>query len=403
MPPIVEVNGYDESGIIGKNLRFVRVAMTVENSLRPFVYNLLHFRSVSATKRFLEGMPDTIKKDYVRMVLTDPAITTTQYSFSTDHQIDILRKFTLLEEKSLFYQRTQIVDNIRRGTYDYEVLKNIAQYIKRYERVPFWMESFIKSYAFRMIVEDLINTSKVVADRRNDDYKAISYVDGGFPFVFWWREFLEAQSPTSRFSLQKTPIYGVTKGDEYYPTTSMAGNIAFITSTTPGMVYPHNIIELPRMDSAEVNGFYNTFSQTTSIPTFHKRVLFVGSLSRDFQYLLPFILHLGSEYRFVYEPFRLHWKMEGSLRSFYRTFGKYPENDLVITGAIRTEQHQDIYRECCAQDLDCQDAGQMLDIFDDLLNKIEEQSQASNLSVPQRRKISQSIIVAKQQARASLQ
>ena len=101
--------GYDETGIIGRNLRFVRVGMDINDSLRPFMYNLLHFRSVSATKRFLGGISDSIKIDYVKKAMNDPAISVTQYSFSTDHQIDILRKFTLLEEKNLFLKRGDIL------------------------------------------------------------------------------------------------------------------------------------------------------------------------------------------------------------------------------------------------------------------------------------------------------
>jgi len=69
MPPTIEVNGYDETGIIGRNLRFVRVGMDITDSLRPFVYNLLHFRSVSATKRFLGGISDSIKIDYVKKAM----------------------------------------------------------------------------------------------------------------------------------------------------------------------------------------------------------------------------------------------------------------------------------------------------------------------------------------------
>jgi hypothetical protein len=377
--------------------------MTAENSLRPFVYNLLHFRSVSATKRFLNGISDSIKIDYVKKAMTDPTISITQYSFSTDHQIDVLRQFTLLEEKTLFERRHDVVSNLLSGKYDRHVLEDLSSYMKRYERAPYWMESFMKSYGFRMIVEDLEHTSRVISDRSIDDYMVVSYVDGGFPFVFWWRDFLGLQTPNSRFSPKKTPIYGVTKGDEYYPTTSMAGNIAYITSTTPGMVYPHNIIELPRMRTNQLNDFYNLFSQTTSIPTFHKRVLFVGSLSRDFQYLMPFILHTGTDYKYVYEPFRLHWSEEGTLKSFYRTFGKYPENDLVVMGSLHTKHDKDIAEECESLDLDCQAAGELLDVYDDLLDKIEEQSQVSNLSLLQRQKISESVAFAKQKARDFLQ
>jgi hypothetical protein len=403
VPPIIEINGYDETGIIGRNLRFVRVGMDIKDSLRPFVYNLLHFRSVSATKRFLGGISDAIKVDYVKKAMNDPAISVTQYSFSTDLQIDILRKFTLLEEKNLFSKRGDILYCLMNQGDLKGMLEDMASYLKRYDRSPYRMESFIKSYGFRMIIEDLQRSSSVLKNRAINDYRIVSYVDGGFPFVFWWRTFLAFQDPNSRFSLQKTPIYGVTKGDEYYPATSMAGNIAFISSCIPGIVYPHNIVDLPEMDSSKLNEFYNLFSQTTDIPTFHKRVLFVGSLYRDFQYLIPFILHLGSDYQYVFEPFRLQWKNGGTLKAFYRTFGRYPENDIVVVGPCNRLEDKEIAKECAALDLDCQNAADLLDVYNDLLDKIEEQSEASNLTILQKQRISQSILFAKQKARESVQ
>lgn len=400
---VIEVNGYDETGIIGRNLRFVRVGLNIENSLRPFVYNLLHFRSVSATKRFLGGISDAIKVDYVKKVMNDPAISVNQYLFSTDHQIDVLRQFTLLEEKALYRKRGELVYSLLKAGNERAVLEDLAGYLKRYERAPYWMESFIKSYGFRMIIEDLQKQSKVLADRSIRNYRVVSYVDGGFPFVFWWRHFLALQDPSSRFSLQKTPIYGVTKGDEYYPATSMAGNIAFITSTTPGMVYPHNVLDLPQMNFNQLNEFYNLFSQTANIPTFQKRVLFVGLLHRDFQYLIPFLLHVNSRYEHIYEPFRLTWKEEGTLKAFYRTFGYYPQNDIVIVGSLRTEDDKEILKECKELKLDCRDAKELLGLYRNLLDHVEEESNASNLNMLQRQKISDTIYSAKRKAGENLE
>jgi hypothetical protein len=402
LAPIVEVNGYDETGIIGKHLRFVRIGMTIENNLRPYVYNLLHFRSVSATKRFLGGISDSIKIDYVKKVMNDPAISITQYLFSTDHQIDVLRQFTLLEEKSLYGKRGELIYYLR-NTGDYRpFLEDLAIYLKRYERAPYWMESFMKSYGFRMIIEDLKKTSNVLSDHKITDYRVVSYVDGGFPFVFWWRRFLELQDTKSRFSLQKTPIYGVTKGDEYYPATSMAGNIAFITSTVSGMVYPHNVADLPQMNFKQLNEFYNLFSQKTSVPTFQKRVLFVGSLHRDFQYLIPYMLHVNDNFEHVYEPFRLTWKEGGTLKAFYRTFGRYPQNDIVVIGGIRSEEDKEIIKECMDIKLDCRPAQEFLGLYRDLLDEIQQESEISNLSFTQRQKIAHTISFAKQKAAENL-
>lgn len=335
--------------------------------------------------------------------MNDPAISMTQYLFSTDHQIDVLRQFTLLEEKALYAKRGELIRDLIGVTDHRPFLENLANYLKRYERVPYWMESFVKSYGFRMIIEDLQSKSKVLANRSIVDYRVVSYVDGGFPFVFWWHHFLGFQSPSSRFSVQKTPIYGVTKGDEYYPATSMAGNVAFITSTISGMVYPHNVFDLPQMDFIQLNDFYNLFSQTTSVPTFQKRVLFVGSLHRDFQYLIPYVLHVDNSFEQVYEPFRLTWKEEGTLKTFYRTFGRYPQNDIVVVGGLRSDEEKQIVQECRETGLDCRPAQELLGLYRDMLDEIKEESEVSNLNLVQRQKIDHAISFAKQKAEEHLE
>jgi len=149
---VIELNGYDETGTIGRNLRFVRVGLNVANELRPFVYNLLHFGSITATKRFLNGQSSDRKASYVRMILADPAIQVSQYTFSTDHQIDVLRQFSMLEHKQLFGRRLPIVLGLQQNN-ERKALEDIAAYLRRYEDSPYWLESFIKSYGFRMVVE----------------------------------------------------------------------------------------------------------------------------------------------------------------------------------------------------------------------------------------------------------
>jgi hypothetical protein len=377
----IELNGYDETGTIGRNLRFVRVGLNVANELRPFVYNLLHFGTMTVTKNFLRGQSDERKVSYVRMILNDPAIQVTLYSFTTDHQIDVLRQFSMLEEIQLFKRRKPIVLALQQRD-ERAALESMAEYLKRYERSPFWLESFIKSYGFRMVIGDLIRSSKVLRNPRFVDYRVISYVDGGFPFVFWWQQFLSLASAESRFSVNTTPVFGITKGDEYFPVTSMAGNIAYITSNVPGMIYPHNIIELPRMGKEELNHFYGEYSTRVSRPTFLKRVLFVGDIPGAFQYSIPFILHRQSGYREIYEPFRLEPRRE--LRSFFRTFGYYPQNDLIMVGRIQSPEDRRIIREC-EQDsqLKRTDATGLVGEYSKLASEIERDASGSNLTSQQ--------------------
>ena len=386
---VVELDGYDETGTVGRNLRFVRVGLNAANELRPFVYNLLHFGTITASKRFLRGQTEERKASYVRMILADPAIQVSQYTFTADDQIDVLRQFVLLECKGLFRRREPIVLALQQHN-ERAALESIADYLRRYERSPFWLESFVKSYGFRMVVADLIHSSKVLRNPKFSDYQVLSYVDGGFPFVFWWQHFLSSVSPGSRFSGDRTPVFGITKGDEYYPVISMAGNFAYITNTVPGMIYPHNIIELPRMSKTDLNQFYEEYSTRVSRPTFLKRTLFIGDIPPALQYTIPFILHRNSGYRHIYEAFRL--EPSSSLRRFYRDLGYYPQNDVVIVGKIGTKEEKNLYDECGREtQLTQMTAQSVMPDYGNLAAEIEQEASRSNLTQQQVSNVSQSI------------
>lgn len=394
----IELNGFDETGTVGRNLRFVRVALNAQNELRPFVYSLLHFGTITTSKGFLNGQSDFRKAQYVRMILNDPAIQVSQYTFSTDHQIDVLRQFAMLEELELFRRRHSLVLALQQGD-ERPALQDITEFLRRYERSPYWLESFVKSYGFREVVEDLIHSSKVLRNPKFTDYRVISYVDGGFPFVFWWQQFLALAPDSSRFSAARTPVFGITKGDEYYPTTSMAGNVAYITNTVPGMIYPHNIVELPRMGRSELNEFYEEYARRVSTPTFLKRVLFIGSIPWVLQYAIPFILHHKSGYNEIYEPFRL--EPGRTLQSFYRTFGRYPQNDILIEGKLQTQRDQELHDECETEsELRRKNAQDFVSDYRDLASRIEQEASCSNLTKQQVTDVSQAILRSIQQVRS---
>jgi hypothetical protein len=377
--PVVELNGFDETGIIGKYLRFTRVGIRKENELRPFVYNLLHFGSVTATKDFLNGMDDAAKIRYVRTILADPAIDVSQYVFSSDHQIDVLRQFSMLEGKSLFRTRGEIIAERARAGPE-SSFGIIANYLLRYARSPFWMEAFMKSYGFRMIVEDLLNTSRVLRNPGILDYRVISQIDGGFPFAFWWQTFLSPGNAPPRFSTHVTPIYGITKGDEYYPVVSMAGNIAYISNTVTGMMYPQAVTQLPRMRMDRLNLFYDEYSSRVATPRSLKRVLFVGGIPRDLKYSIPYILHSKSNYNLVYEPFGIEYKLGGSLRSFYKAFGRYPQNDLAVVGRTNRPEDQEILKECEAHAVERKNASEFVDDYAEFSQALVREARSSNLN-----------------------
>lgn len=414
----IEINGFDEAGNIGKNLRFVRVGMDSENQLRPFVYNLLHFGSITTSKDRLAGFSEKVKKEYLLKIHKDPTIHVNHYNFPVECQLDVLRQFTLREHANLYRLRGNLMRSITpwfrcsicRSDYCYtekptkcpscsaasdsitpienrapqEVTAAIS-YLKRYEKTPYFMESFMKAYGFRRIVEDLKNTSRLLRNPTIDRYCVISQVDGGFPFVFWWKQFFEAQHPESRFSTLQTPIYGITKGDEYYPVTGMAGNIATITNSLSTVVYPHNVKEVEGMPLDDLNEFYSAFRELREVPKFHKRVLFFGKIEPELQYSIPYVLHVNDGDYPIYEPFRINLKL-GNLRQFYKTFG-YSEKDIVVSGELRSREDNETKRAFEERKLEITPCSDYVSLFGELLSKIDETADVSNLNSSQIAKI----------------
>jgi len=382
MPLEFEVNGFDESGTIGRNLRFIRVGMAFSDRLRPFVYNILHFGMLTASKAALKGQTKDALGRYVRAVLQDQAISVDHYLFPCEHQLDVLRQFSLLEGKKLFFLRGQLIQAIQSGFPG--SASEAAEYLRRYERSPFWMEAFVKAYGFRMVVADLANTSRVLSDPTIRDYRVFSYVDGGFPFVFWWNSFLSGQGSSSRFSWQSTPVFGITKGDEYYPVVNMAGSLASISAAQPSLVYPHNVKYVPEMTREELNMFYQEFSERVPRPSFHRRVIFYGDIPRDLQYSLPFILHSDDPNHVMYEPFRIEFDQRGSLRSFQRVFGVIsPDRDIVVRGPQRGEHDRVLDQEFHEAGIPVRDASGYMDGFLRLCGDVANEARSSSLSQSQ--------------------
>jgi len=378
---IVELNGFDESGIIGENLRFIRVGIDIHNELRPFIYNLLHFGSVVMTKSMLKGQDPEVQKAYVRAVLNDPAIDVNHYAFPPIVQLDLLRTFTICEFNRVVDGRRELIEHFNLGDLK-ETVSNVIDYFKKYLDPWGYTERFIKSYGHRMIVEDLQRTSKVLNDKFINDYRVTSFVDGGFPLVFWADNLLkpvEIMGP-SRFSKEKTPIYGISNGDEYFPVVSVAGNVATITNRFYEMIYPQSVKEIPRPTTFSLEEYCNDYERFCEKPRFFPRLLFIGYIDTNLQYLIPFIKFKNMA-NMIFEPFRVFYSPKGSFRSFYKRFRGDSKKDIVVCGKIRQDdpKEKSMYQECKDLGLTMIDASSFLEDFEVLLDKIGEEAKGSNL------------------------
>jgi hypothetical protein len=230
-----------------------------------------------------------------------------------------------------------------------------------------------------MIIEDLQRTSKILSNRFINNYKVISLVDGGFPLIFWVNNFLkpvELMGP-SRFSKEKTPIYGISNGDEYYPPITIAGNVATITNRFYEMIYPQSVKEIPRPENFSLEDYCKEYERFMEKPKFLPRILFIGCIDANLQYSIPFIL--SKKTGMFFEPFRVLFDETGSFRSFYKRFRGDSKNDIVICGKIKTPQENSMYQECKNFDLKMIDAKTFFSDFENLLDKIDEEAKGSNL------------------------
>jgi len=378
---IVELNGFDESGIIGENLRFIRVGIDIHGDLRPFVYNLLHFGSLVMTKAWLKGHDSDVQKAYVRAVLNDPAIDVNHYAFPPVLQLKLLRQFTICEFNRVADNRRELIEHFESADLK-ETVSNVIDCFKKYTDPWGYAERCVKAYGHRMIVEDLQRTSRVLNDQFIADYRVISFVDGGFPLVFWAEKFLrpvEIMGP-SRFSKDKTPIYGISNGDEYYPTVSLAGNVATITNRFYEMIYPQSVKEIPRPTVFSFEEFCKDYEEDCAKPKFLPRILFIGRIDANLQYSIPFI-HYKNTGHVIYEPFRVLYDERGSFRSFYKRFRGDSKKDIVVCGKIRKDvpQENSMYQECKDLGLTMVYAEDFFSDFETFLGTISEEAQGTNL------------------------
>lgn len=378
---LIEVNGFDESGIIGENLRFIRVGIDINYQLRPLIYNLLHFGSLVVTKKMLKGQHSDVQKAYVRAVLNDPAIDINHYAFQPLVQLDILRHFTICELNRVADRRKDLINALNSPNLK-NTVSDVLNYLRRYVDAWGYTERFIKSYAYMKIVEDLKKTSKVLSGRFINNHLVFILVDGGYPLVFWRDNLLKSADimGPSVFSKEKTPIFGISNGDEYYPIISLAGNIATITNRFYEMIYPQSVKEISRPSTDfSLEEYCKDYEKSFERPKFLPRILFIGYIDRNLQYLIPF-LHYEKTGNLC-EPFRVLYSERGSLRSFYKRFRGDSRRDIVVCGKIRKENPKEVsmLEECKSFRLKVVNAENFFSDFKDLLSRINEEAQGSNI------------------------
>jgi len=380
----IRLDAYDESGIIGGNLRFVKVSLDNSCILRPFIYNILHFNSLAVTKGILKGQRVEDKKKYMEMILNDPAIEVDQFLFSPDHQLEVLRKFTMGELSRMYGLRGKLIEGFMNPAVLNSKASEVSNYCRRFIKPDRYVEIFMKSYGYRMIIDYLS------LDGKFSSSKVLSLVDGGFPLVFWAPKLTtQTRIDGLPFSSKAIPILGITNGDEYFPTVSLAGNIAYIINQIPGMIFPYTMKDIPRMDEDQLNKFCKKFSESYGEKRFFRRVLFIGHIDRDLQYSIPFLQYLDTGE--ILEAFRVKW----SFNNFNKEFGLSRRKDTVVVGKIRNQQDNILLEECKSLGLEVVEINNFKDSFESFLDNLLEGAKISNLDADRVQKVEKIIELTK--------
>jgi hypothetical protein len=314
------------------------------------------------------------------MLLDDPSIDIDFYNFSPEIQLQAMRRFVALEFKKIYGLRgkliTGLIDDKELETNASRVTESMLHYMKpdRY------IEIFMKAYGHKQVIESLPDSSKLLKST-NRNRKVLSIVDGGYPFVFWATSFLTQATLDggSCFSFKDTPILGMTNADEYFPINNIAGNIASIANTAPGVIFPHSITKLSPMPNNELVEFHDkyitTFESKKSLP----KVLFVGKLPIDFRYAIPLMLYIKGGKRQIFEPFCIN----KSISSFKKEYG-VNYNDTIIMGKIEPESKEaDIITEASDRRLTMMPYEDFIDPFTGLTNNILDEAKYSTLNSEQ--------------------
>ena len=292
--------------------------MNATCELRPFVYNLLHFGSITASKATLKGQVNEIKLHYLRNILADQNIDVNCYDFPIEKQLELVRYFTIGEFTKIANIRNGYLITAFKETDPEKIKKRISTAISKLRKYTYphkYRESYVKSYAYRMIFEVLEKKSRIYKETPSKKCKLISFVDGGYPFTFWKEELIKQKETDGVFLPNTISINGLSNGDEYFPMINIAGTIATILNFVPKANYPHNILEVPEVTKDIKTKFYQNFTEKYEKPTFYPRILFFGHIDRDLQYTLPYVLYRKTHEK-LYEPFRVR----GSFKSFYKAF-----------------------------------------------------------------------------------
>lgn len=387
MATLVEINGLDEGGKVGEPIWLVRVGIRIDSEIQILLRNLEHFDKLIVSKSDVFGREEKNLMKYVRDAIDDPSLSVSIFRMRVQAQIRVLREYLGFLCGDMFKARKILIDGLKSARAGQTVpeqdnnqneevapespMWQVVQTLQRFESHPFLCESLVKSYGMMNLTARL--------DRMSDLYRTtlgpgakhmlVVQIDGGYPFAFWWHKLIGSPH-LSNIKKRNVHISGVSQGDGYYPTLSVAGTIAHVLHR-----YSHRTSFLPTNELAYDNRFpvdeefYTGHTTALNRPTFDNRIVFVGTVDPDLMSCVPYCLHRVDR-RKTYEPFHV----EITAESFFKRFGfGKPENTLVIFGKISSTQHKKDAWFCKSKGFKSIHLADLRDNFESLCTDVESE------------------------------
>jgi hypothetical protein len=333
MPKLVEIEGIDEAGRVGDRIFVVRLGVPLPSESTVMLQNLEHFDNLLVRHSDLQGRDATNLLAYVRDLLDNPHLSSTIFILREKTQLRLLRELMRLQGESHFAHRKTLIQIIRGEDYRPEDLSNAITDLSVLEREPVHVESFVKAFAVRKVTMTLETQSPLLRDPRQIDRLIVIQVDGGFPFVFWWKDLIDS-GLLPKMKRGAVFFAGITNADGHYPLVSAAGAVASVLHKYPqySHLYPIRELEIENDSELPDESFYRGHVSSLTRPTFQFRMLLIGDIGDTLRSLLPYAFHKAQRTK-TWEPF----KIEESVEDFLHAYGPGgPDNTIGVYGALKT-------------------------------------------------------------------
>lgn len=376
LPKYVEIIGMDESGQVGEPIIFTRVGMSPSSGYQMFLRNIDYFGMLMPSKyKLRQGYTEGYLLNYAKSIIDDPTLKVEVYKMLFETQLQLITELSLRTAQNLFQDRGLIAglfderSDIRKDYKEHldEAFSALSA-LKKFQSPRMWLDSFVKSYGMMLITNRMAEKYKTFKKEGFNDYFWGIQIAGGFPFAFWWHDVLDKETV---FQKGTCAIVGVSNGDEYYPLMSTAGAVSTALMKNQEKLHLYNIQPLEIDDNIDLSVFFAGHSKALTVPTFHKRIMFFGSINEDVRMCIPYLMHEKNNHEF-FEATRIGVPIKWYLST--HGYGNQ-DNTFVVHGDSLSPRDKENITFCKSRGYDIRHVsdfkGDFAELFGNLAKEIE--------------------------------